>query len=318
MIRRVPYAKLGSGFKEIMRRIWTPSSNILFLAAAAVFLALIFLFSFNAQAHRLAAATQPALTIWAWERDEDLSFIDPAKVSVAYFAGTVYVHGDSVRFRPRIQKLTMPKGTHAFPVFRIESIRASSDASDKTGFCSSDHEIPTKRAAGYVAKTIAIQVEKLSRCESDAAAFNKIGSVSGSKIVQIDFDALEDERPFYKELLRNLKRELSSDTKISITSLASWLLADKWLERESADEAVAMLFSMGAGKREVLSRLKRQSLDSGAGMPIAVGISASESATNRELLNSRIQRKKGGLYIFSSKPWNEQRLRTITSEALAQ
>lgn len=314
----MPYAELGSGFKEIMRRIWAPSSNILFLAAAAVFLALAFLFSFNAQAQRLAAATHPALTIWAWERDEDLSFIDTAKVSVAYFAGTVYVHGDIVRFRPRTQKLTMPKGTHSFPVFRIESIRASSDSSHKTGFSSSDHRIPTKRAAGYVAKTIASQVEKLWRSEAYTDLFNGIGSNCGSKIVQIDFDALEDERVFYKELLRNLKCELSSDTKISITSLASWLLADKWLERGSADEAVAMLFSMGAGKREALSRLKRQSLDSGAGMPIAVGISASESATNRELLNSRIQRKIGSLYIFSSKPWNEQRLRTITSEALAQ
>lgn len=301
-----------------MRRICSPTSNEFVYPAAAVILALVFLFSFNVQARRLAVATRPALKIWAWERDEDLSFIDPAKVSVAYFAGTVYVHGDSVRFRPRTQKLTMPKGTHSFPVFRIESIRASSDPSDKTDLSSFDREIPTKRAAGYVAKTIAIQLEKLWLSTSDSDLLKRIGSNCGSKIVQIDFDALEDERPFYKELLRNLKRELSSDTKISITSLASWLLADKWLERASADEAVAMLFSMGAGKREVLSRLKRQSLDSGAGMPIAVGISASESATNRSIFNSRMQRKIASLYIFSSKPWNEQRLRTITSEALAQ
>lgn len=301
-----------------MRRIGSLTSNKFVYPAAAVFLSLVFLFSFTAQAHRLALSAPAALTIWAWERDEDLSFIDPAKVSVAYFAGTIYVKGSSVRFRPRTQKLIVPKGTHSFPVLRIESIRSSIHAPGTKAFSLTGCEIPTMQAAGYVAKTIAIQMDKLKQSNSGLNSLSGSGSNFARTAVQIDFDALEDERPFYKQMLRNLKHEIPCDTKISITSLASWLLADKWLERGCADEAVAMLFSIGPGKREVLSLLKKQSLNSGAGIPIAVGISANEPATNQALFQSNIQNKTGNLYLFSSRPWTQSRLRSITSEALAQ
>ncbi|MBA3993253.1 MAG: hypothetical protein C0469_06980 [Cyanobacteria bacterium DS2.3.42] len=271
------------------------------------------------QAQRNAVLINPHVTVWAWERDEDLSYIDPAEIDVAYFAGNIYVRGSLVSFRPRVQRLKLPKNAKTIPVFRIETIRGgavSSSSADSTavssikrfsnkGFSTPESSIPNQKAAEFVARTITGQLKKLQKLQP-------------SQMVQIDFDALEDERPFYKTLLRNLRQELPPATKISITALASWLLADRWIEPGSADEAVAMLFSIGPGKRDVLSRLKKQTLDSGAGVPIAIGISANEGETNRMLFPTEVQRKTDNLYIFSSRPWTEKRLRAITYEAIGK
>jgi hypothetical protein len=314
-----------------------PPKNTLCSSLLAVVLAIGFVFSFSAQAHRLAVSSDPKLTVWAWERDEDLSYIDPTKVRVAYFAGNIYVRGSSVRFRARTQKLKLPKNAVAFPVFRIESIRTSNVSNEphrsslREKKRDEDLNVPSIEAASFVAKTIAARTEKLQQtnlqpCDVQVRNIqqrnfqqrNTHKHYFSSNTVQIDFDALEDERPFYKELLKNLRKELPTGTKISITSLASWLIADKWMERGSADEAVAMLFSIGPGKKEVLSVLKTRKLDTGADIPVAIGISASEHMTNRVLFESDVQRKAENLYIFSSRPWTEQRLRSITCEALAK
>lgn len=263
------------------------------LVFAVLTLSAIFAAAVVAQAsHRTVLL--PRLNVWAWERDEDLSYIDPSKIKVAYFAGNIYVQGSNVRFRPRTQKLKVPQRAQTIPVFRIESIR-------------SDGSIPELSAAAFVAKTIAKTLNKSSKQE---------------RTVQIDFDALEDERPFYKALLRDLRAEIPRDTKISVTALASWLLADKWLERGSADETVAMLFSIGPERNDVLSRLSKQALSNGADIPLSIGISASEADTNKILLQTDVLGNNRNIYIFSSRPWTEQRLRAITSaitkEALAR
>lgn len=236
------------------------------------------------------AAVSPHINVWAWERDEDLSYIDPSKIVVAYFAGNIYVRGSNVSFRPRTQKLKLPANAETIPVFRIESVRT-------------DDSIPEASAAAFVSKTILKTVKKSSQ---------------NSKVIQIDFDALEDERPFYKSLLAELRKELPRDIKISMTALASWLLGDTWLEPGSVDETVAMLFSIGPERNDVLSRLSKQPLSNGAGIPVAIGISAGEADTNRILFQTNILRKSKNLYIFSSRPWTEQRLRAITKEALAR
>jgi len=270
----------------------------------------VFLFSFHAQAQRMAVLGTPSITVWAWQRDEDLSYIDPGKVSVAYLAGTIFIRGSSVRFRPCDRKLNLPPGTNAYPVFRIETIR--SFPAHASGFKTSENDdIPTVDAASYAAKAIANHSSSFAR--------NNVSSKSvACRQVQIDFDAFSDERTFYRELLRRLRHELPSGCKISITVLASWLLADRWLEPACADEAVAMLFSMGPGKREVLSSIRPGALNSGAGIPIALGISANEKSTNRALFERQIQKSTGHLYIFSSRPWTQERLRAITSEAQAR
>src|SRR5438309_12019664 len=46
----------------------------------------------------------PNVVLWAWERPEDLRFIDPQRTGVAFLAATVSISSNgSVCFRPRMQ-----------------------------------------------------------------------------------------------------------------------------------------------------------------------------------------------------------------------
>jgi hypothetical protein len=270
-----------------------------------------------------APSQTPMLSIWAWERDEDLSFIDPAKTTVSYFAGMIYVRGASMEFRPRTQKLKLAAGTKTMPVFRIETLGAgmaspecspahllgSNGASDKHSRGNSEHSvdvsdaasdanIPDPRSADYVVKTI---VERLK-------------SLPPSNMVQIDFDALRDERTFYTSVLRKLRQQLPPTTKISVTALGSWLLGDRWLHEGDADEFVAMLFSIGPDRVNILNRLQHQNLDSGTSAKLSLGISANETDTNRVLFGAHIQNHFDKVYIFNSRPWTRDRFDAITRE----
>lgn len=233
------------------------------------------------------SSAQKKVTLWAWERNEDLSFIDPKTTEVAYFAGKVYIRGQCVSFRPRKQSLILPPNTKVTPVFRIETIR--------TG-----HALPpSDYSAVNAADAIAKQVLKTAK------------ERTWSNEVQIDYDAVDDERVYYKSLLKQLKKKLPPKTKLSITALASWLLDDRWLTSGDADKAVAMLFSMGRSKDEIISLLKSRSLDSGAGLQVAIGISVNEKRTNRQLIESGVLKKAQSIYIFNSRPWTERQFRSF-------
>lgn len=241
----------------------------------------------------------PSINLWAWERDEDLSFVDPSKVSVSYFAGMIYVRGASVDFQPRKQKLKLAAGTRTVPVFRIETLRGEGAPGSMS---TSDSRTPDLEAADYVAKTVV----------------NSVKHLPASDMVQLDFDALQDERPFYVEILKKLREQLPAQTKISITALGSWLLGDKWLNNGDADEVVAMMFSIGADKKNILDRIQSQKLDSGTNAKMALGISANETNTNKLLFAADLQHQFDKLYIFNSRPWTRDRYQAITKEALKQ
>lgn len=167
--------------------------------------------------------TQPAVILWAWERPEDLSFIDPEKTSVAFLAKTIYLRGDKVVARPRLQPLKTALGTKLVAVIRIET--------DRT-----DRPILS-----------AMQVQQTAR---------EILKSSGSFEVQIDFDATVSQRDFYRTLLQEVRWNLPADTKLSITALASWCAGDDWLRDLPVDEAVPMLFRLGVDQRQFQRRLE--------------------------------------------------------------
>src|SRR5437667_1977445 len=68
-------------------------------------------------------ASFPKTILWAWERPERLSFINPKKVGVAFLAQTLYLRGDTVTVRFRLQPLEVPPQTFLIAVVRIESDR---------------------------------------------------------------------------------------------------------------------------------------------------------------------------------------------------
>ncbi|HEY9678729.1 MAG TPA: hypothetical protein V6C76_12015 [Drouetiella sp.] len=236
--------------------------------------------------------------VWAWEHDENLSYLDPARFEVAYFTEHVYLRGGNVMCSERTQKLVLPKGIVSFPVFRIDSLRSPSLRNKE----SLDLGPPPATAANRVVGAICDRLQELP-------ATNK---------VQLDFDALQDERPFYREVLKELRRRLPSNMKISITALGSWLLGDQWLRDGDTDEVVAMLFSIGADRGDVLQRLRTQALSSGTKAKLSIGLSANERETNKALLDSRALNQSDTLYLFSSNGWTETRLKTALDEVLHQ
>lgn len=157
-------------------------------------------------------ASLPPVIVWAWERPEDLRFVDPQQTGVAFLAKTITLRGDKVFARPRLQPLQLAPGTKTVAVIRIET-----DRSDAPSLSPS-------------------QLQQTAR---------EIRNSSVSSVVQIDFDATVSERNFYRDLLKAVRRDLPSSVSLSITALASWCAGDDWLHDLAIDEAVPMLFRLG-------------------------------------------------------------------------
>lgn len=162
---------------------------------------------------RIRRLDLPGVVLWAWERPEDLGFLDPQRAGVAFLAGTAFIATNgSVLFRMRTETLKLPLQAAVLPVVRIESALAHAPA----------------------------QTAPL------LSGVQRIANLPGVRGVQIDFDARSSERAFYRTLLAALQMHVSKP--IGITALASWCEGDRWLDREPVAEAVPMFFRMGRGE----------------------------------------------------------------------
>ena len=130
----------------------------------------------------VAVGSRPAVVLWAWERPELLDFIDPREVEVAVLAGTLRLESSSVQDLPRLQPLELPRAARRTAVVRIESVQGAALT-------------PAQRRLATAA----------------VVAWSR--SYDG---VQIDFDATVSERPFYRRLLEDLRRELPAAVPISM------------------------------------------------------------------------------------------------------
>lgn len=227
------------------------------------------------------------VTIWAWDRFDDLSFLKD-DTTVTYYAGTFYLRENRAFFNPRKKELICPDSTKTSPSFRIEAVS----------------EINAEYKESVI-NSICVTVKKYLQ------AHKKPGSLN---MVQIDFDATKSQRSFYRELLKELRATLGAETKISITALTSWCIADRWMQDLDVDEIVIMLFSMGKDKDETLALLELDNLDTGNDAKTAIGISANEPATNQKLKELGILDEAAKLYIFQSLPWTKNRYLSITGE----
>jgi hypothetical protein len=155
----------------------------------------------------------PRLVLWVWERPERLEFLDPHAVGVAFLARTISWREGRIASEPRRQPLHVPPGTALMAVVRLES-----------------HGEPLP------------DLTAVSRDILDAAA------IPGVRALQVDFDARRSEREWYARLLRELRRGLKPSMPLTITALASWCQGDGWVRGLPVDDAVPMLFRMGAGE----------------------------------------------------------------------
>ncbi|MYJ75180.1 MAG: hypothetical protein F4089_08805 [Gammaproteobacteria bacterium] len=151
-------------------------------------------------------AVEPHYYLWAWRREEDLSFIDPARVRVAAWTATIFLADGDFVVEHRANKITYPSDAQIVAVVRLE---ASGVAGDDT----------------------------LSRLADAIIAANRPFRPVEH---QVDFDARVSQRAFYRRLLEELRGRIG-DSALSITALASWCFHDDWVETLPVDAVVPML-----------------------------------------------------------------------------
>jgi len=231
----------------------------------------------------LQPAREPRVMLWAWERPERLSFLNSSDIGVAYLAETIYLKQHQFVIRPRLKILKVNKQTYLEAVVRIES----------------DREIswnPNEQELDHLASAIAVQAAKPE-----------------VKSLQIDFDAKESERGAYRQLLAVVRTKLPSDKALSMTALASWCLADRWIANAPVDEVVPMLFSMGAGRQDAFNFITSSRPGELSYFQKCVGLSINDQ-TSFDLLAQRTVMEKSRIYFFSSRPWDPLLVQQARSE----
>ena len=208
----------------------------------------------------------PRYVLWAWERPEDLGFIDPENTAVAFLSETISIRGESLTVRPRFQSLRVPDSAKLIAVTRIEA--------DRTARLTQD------------------------QIEQSAAAIARTALLPRVVAVQVDFDAVLSQHSFYRELLLELRQRIGAKGLISITALASWCLDDDWISTLPVDEAVPMLFRMGTGTHDVVARLNSGRDFHSQLCRDSLGISTDERWAR--LASGR------RVYVFNPKPWTKQ------------
>ena len=152
----------------------------------------------------------PRIVVWAWERPEDLTSLDPREVGIAFLARTVRLGRDTLTARPRLVPLRHPAGAALMAVVRVES-----------------------RGGG------------LPSPDALAEDIARAAEIPGLRALQVDYDAVASERTFYRDMLGKLRARLPAEMPLSMTALVSWCAGDDWLTGLPVAEAVPMLFRMG-------------------------------------------------------------------------
>ena len=155
-------------------------------------------------------SAEPDYYLWAWRREEDLSFIDPDRVKVALWTATITLDHDDFNVEYRTKKVTYPSEAEITSVVRLEAIGVPGAAT-------------TARLAD---------------------AIIDVGLPFVPVEHQLDFDARLSQRAFYRHLLEEL-RVRTGGARLSITALASWCFYDDWTEGLPVDAVVPMIYRMG-------------------------------------------------------------------------
>ena len=177
----------------------------------------------NAKDYPTSNKAMPDKILWAWERSEDLRFLDANKFGVAFLAQTLTLKNDQVTLQPRRQSLKIAPNTYLIAVTRIETDKQTSNRANL-----SDER--QEKVVSLIVKTL---------------------ELPNVKAVQIDFDATVSERIFYRNVINELKKQLPENTPLTMTALASWCVGDAWFSDFPINEAVPMAFEMGADDQPI-------------------------------------------------------------------
>lgn len=232
----------------------------------------------------MALESKPALMLWSWQKPDNLSILNPllvksTKLGVAFLTARITVDGEKISLAPRLSRLQLPQGIYKEAVVRIEA-----------------------RALPPLPARLVLIDKLVERTLASALGHTKVDAV------QIDFDALADQRGFYKDFLAKLRQRLPGSVALNMTALASWVQGDRWLEEKnklnsaaSVQAVVPMFFTMGSGKQEALEGLAKR-LPAGFNGLNCIGLSLSDDA-GAKVVGERLK-NFDRVYLFCSPGWN--------------
>ncbi len=220
----------------------------------------------------------PSVMLWAWQRPEDLRFVDPGEIGVAPLVGIAVLSGDRALVYPRLNPLSLPEGAVVLPVVRIELDRTNPPS-----------------------------LSENQRRDLIENLWELLALDGGVPRLQVDFDAPLSARPFYRKLLENLRQSMGPAAFLSTTALASWCMEDRWLGDLPVNEVVPMVFDMGRDGQAVRSFLEREGQFAEPACRAAIGIAVKEPLPGTPPV--------GRSYLFSRQPWTLEILGTVTRGA---
>ncbi len=219
-----------------------------------------------------AKPAPPRVVLWVWERPEDLSRVDPASTELAVLVKSLELRHSGIQSRPRLQPVKAPKGIASTAVVRIDSDPALTATAAETG-----------RVVDEIAQALP----------------------PGIRSLQIDYDARESERGFYRDVLTRVRQRLPDGTHLGITALASWCLDDPWIRDLPIDDAVPMLFRMGPDRRDVV-----RYLSSGGDFKLPVCRQSLGLSLDEPIDRLPARRR---LYFFSPSRWTDRGLDVVAN-----
>ena len=243
--------------------IWLKSKKILLTLGLVVIFVVIFVFFILKY---FKSNSFPEIILWAWERPENLLFINDKKIGVAFLAGTIIFTDSEVNIKPRLQPLRVKPETAMTPVIRIDNLSKNSQLGENQ----------ILQALEFIIKTCS--QDKISGC-------------------QIDFDAKNSERDWYQKLIIKVRNEIPKSVPLSITALVSWCDNNSWLDSLPIEEAVPMFFRLGLDEYLIKSHSVGESFMKAKICQKSVGISVDEDVPKAEYLKNR------RIYIFNPEPW---------------
>jgi hypothetical protein len=220
------------------------------------------------QPRQVSVSNLPPIILWAWERPEDLEFLDTQRFGVAFLAQTLTLTAEDVTLKPRHQPLKVSPSTQLIAVTRVES----------------------QKNTGAKAGLTATQRGRL------VALIRRTLDLPGVTAIQVDFDAVSSERDFYRAVLQDIRQKIPADITLSMTALASFCIGDRWLTDLPVDEAVPMIFRMGADDQKIKSFLAAGNDFSEPLCQLSYGISLNESLPVKFAEARRV-------YVFADHSW---------------
>lgn len=273
----------------------------------------------------------PRTMLWAWERPEDLRFLNSPATGVAFLARTIELRQQTattsaesrrvsarefwfpdpaanlgVNLRPRLQPLRVAREGPLMAVVRLETSNDLWHRPLQPQSASARDSLETEFYSDEQRQTVAAMI----------AAAARLPQV---KALQIDFDASQSEQPFYGALLQDVRRLMPQGMPLSITALTSWCTGESWLDQLPAgtiDEAVPMLFRMGPDGLEVASYVKSGREFRTVVCRGSLGVSTDEDFS-RAILSGVIGQRASAakrIYVFSAKSWTKKDVSAVAAE----